>query len=725
MKDILKTLVNGILEIVKTYKGDWKENNPSSPNYIKNRTHWIDEEKINETVLNETILIEDEYAMFNTKLLLNTDRTYYVTLNGVEYICKPWIGYEDNVCIGNGNIYGGEGMGDLDYPFSCDSYYYDKNIYLNVNSGDEGEYHVVIKEVGMIETIHTLDEKYLPPMDGDFDKIVDSECLVMVDGEYMDMDGYLGTYPSPKVNDRIVLTVGDLTFEGIVRPTDDQYHIVVGNGTLSSERGDGVSNGEDFFIDFSAWGDTSITTLWFSNNVNIDYYAPVKILAYTDRIKNNLLSDLVGKIYIDGNDVRSGEIFNDYENNIAIGTHAHAEGTLTKALGDETHVEGYRTVAKGWCSHAEGGSSKTETLSFYNSSKDDIITSWNQSPFTLAYGSYSHAEGRNTLAIGDSSHAGGLNTKAVGGNAYAEGQSTQALGGNAHAEGQNTVAKGFDSHAEGHSVISQGDYSHAEGYSSNAPNGLSTVSDVMAYWENNKFGMAFGSTSHSEGYMTLAIGNNSHTEGRYTQTIGDDSHSEGSYSIAKGTSSHAEGYDTITEGNYAHAEGSTTHAKGYSSHAEGYNTYAYGSYSHAEGEQCHSSGVGSHAEGGYCRTESNYCHAEGESCIAYAKHSHVEGHNTLAGSECQHVQGKNNIRDDNDKYVHIVGNGSGVADELRSNAHTLDWNGNGWYQGNLYVGGTNQDDGNKVLSTANIYFDSDGNLVVSIEGITKTFIPKE
>ena len=174
MKDKFTTFVNGILEIVKTYKGDWKESNPSSPNYIKNRTHWIDEEKIDEIVLNETIFIEDEYAMFNTKLLLNTDRTYYVTLNGVEYICKPWIGYEDNVCIGNGNIYGGDGMGDLDYPFSCDSYYYDKNIYLNVNSGDEGEYHVVIREVGVVETIHKIDKKYLPTTNTSSGAVIES-----------------------------------------------------------------------------------------------------------------------------------------------------------------------------------------------------------------------------------------------------------------------------------------------------------------------------------------------------------------------------------------------------------------------------------------------------------------------------------------------------------------------------------------------------------------------
>ena len=37
----------------------------------------------------------------------------------------------------------------------------------------------------------------------------------------------------------------------------------------------------------------------------------------------------------------------------------------------------------------------------------------------------------------------------------------------------------------------------------------------------------------------------------------------------------------------------------------------------------------------------------------------------------------------------IIGNGT--SDTARSNAHTLDWNGVGWFQGGLQVGGTEQD----------------------------------
>lgn len=47
------------------------------------------------------------------------------------------------------------------------------------------------------------------------------------------------------------------------------------------------------------------------------------------------------------------------------------------------------------------------------------------------------------------------------------------------------------------------------------------------------------------------------------------------------------------------------------------------------------------------------------------------------------------------RYAHIVGNGT--SDTERSNAHTLDWNGVGWYQGGLQIGGNAQDDGAKTV----------------------------
>ena len=175
------------------------------------------------------------------------------------------------------------------------------------------------------------------------------------------------------------------------------------------------------------------------------------------------------------------------------------------------------------------------------------------------------------------------------------------------------------------------------------------------------------------------------------------SHAEGHYSHAEGDYSHAEGSNSHAEGNGSHAEGSNSHAEGYASHAEG--------HSHAEGNYSHAEGAGSHAEGYYSHAE-GHSHAEGD-------YSHAEGIHSHAFGRSQHAQGEYNIPDQDAKpddpnqrgrYAHIVGNGT--SDTSRSNAHTLDWDGNAWFQGTVKIGGTGQDDENaKELATKD-YVDS-------------------
>ena len=150
-------------------------------------------------------------------------------------------------------------------------------------------------------------------------------------------------------------------------------------------------------------------------------------------------------------------------------------------------------------------------------------------------------------------------------------------------------------------------------------------------------------------------------------TIGAQSVALGSNTTASGDYSHAEGAGATASGYVSHAEGEETTASDYCSHAEGYGTTASGQASHAEGESTTVSGYASHAE----------------------------GTGTIASSDYQHVQGQYNIEDTTNTYAHIVGNGT--ADNTRSNAHTLDWNGNGWYAGKLSQDGTPTED--KDLTT--------------------------
>lgn len=150
----------------------------------------------------------------------------------------------------------------------------------------------------------------------------------------------------------------------------------------------------------------------------------------------------------------------------------------------------------------------------------------------------------------------------------------------------------------------------------------------------------------------------------YDKTINAHAEGENTQALARGT--HSEGRDSKAIGQYAHSEGLGTMA-GYGSHSEGRYTKALGNMSHSEGHLTNAYGHNSHSEGR--DTEAN------------GRASHSEGTGTVANGENQHVQGKYNVKDTENKYAHIVGNGT--SDTARSNAHTVDWNGNAWFAGDL------------------------------------------
>ena len=167
-----------------------------------------------------------------------------------------------------------------------------------------------------------------------------------------------------------------------------------------------------------------------------------------------------------------GEVFNDYDNNTAVGNNSHAEGAKTNAKGDNSHAEGKGGTATGTNSHAEGYNTKAEN-------------------------SNSHAEGQQTAAVGVNSHAEGQETKAVGVNSHAEGFQTHANKNNSHAEGRITVADGDASHAEGNETNAEGANSHAEGQETKA----------------------VGVNSHAEGQGTVTSEVGGHVAGKYNAVV--------------------------------------------------------------------------------------------------------------------------------------------------------------------------------------------------------------
>lgn len=192
---------------------------------------------------------------------------------------------------------------------------------------------------------------------------------------------------------------------------------------------------------------------------------------------------------------------------------------------------------------------------------------------------------------------------------------------------------------------------------------------------------AFGDNSFAEGNNTVAYGDNSHAEGYQSQATGQNAHAEGENNIASGQGAHAEGgAGTTASDKYAHAEGYGTTASAQAAHSEGYNTYATGKYSHVEGYNSKATADMAHAENYGTEASGKNSHAEGLISIAKGNGSHAEGFGTVASGKYQHVQGKYNVEDTEGRYAHIVGGGS---DTERRNIHTLDWEGNAEYAGDI------------------------------------------
>lgn len=148
-------------------------------------------------------------------------------------------------------------------------------------------------------------------------------------------------------------------------------------------------------------------------------------------------------------------------------------------------------------------------------------------------------------------------------------------------------------------------------------------------------------------YVSNKIGAMSYSEGLYNEASGYVSHAEGYWTTSSNSSSHAEGHHTTASGNASHAEGNYTTASGSASHAEGFDTEASGWRSHSSGE----------------------------GTIANCASQMVIGeYNEADGGQDSHLRGN---------YAFIIGNGA--DDDNRSNALTVEWNGNVDAKGDINI----------------------------------------
>lgn len=182
--------------------------------------------------------------------------------------------------------------------------------------------------------------------------------------------------------------------------------------------------------------------------------------------------------------------------------------------------------------------------------------------------------------------------------------------------------------------------------------------------------MAVAFAAFSEGYNNKIIGKYGHGEGKNNE-VGYAAHAENRDNKALGVNSHVGGGQSVADPSaycaFLHAN------KGYVKAQCG---VGFGESPNVEGTSGFVSGGRANSVSGDCGFTGG-----GELNSSEGKNSVSTGYMSKACSENQRVHGKHNIKDANGKYVDIVGNGKSNTE--RSNAYTLDWNGNAWFSGDI------------------------------------------
>lgn len=174
--------------------------------------------------------------------------------------------------------------------------------------------------------------------------------------------------------------------------------------------------------------------------------------------------------------------------------------------------------------------------------------------------------------------------------------------------------------------------------------------------------------------------------------------------------------DDTTVGNHSVAVGDNNEASGENSIAIGKDNTASNSESIALGTNTKSQGVASLSIGTNTVASGDFSLAGGDSCETKGEKSVAFGDNTISSGDSQYVHGKYNVEDTENKYAHIVG--GGTSEEQRKNIHTLDWEGNAVFAGEVTNG--NGATLNGIESTTKTSVVSNIESLISIKSIKGT-----
>lgn len=141
---------------------------------------------------------------------------------------------------------------------------------------------------------------------------------------------------------------------------------------------------------------------------------------------------------------------------------------------------------------------------------------------------------------------------------------------------------------------------------------------------------------------------------------------------------------TTNWASYARSSGVSNRVHGDAASADGRSNIITGRYGRASG-YLNKTGYAGHVQNRSNTALGIDASGSGRDTVADGERSFTMGHGTVAKAKDQLARGKYNIPDNGQNYADIVGNGK--DDNNRSNAYTLDWNGNGWFAGSITTEG--------------------------------------
>lgn len=396
------------------------------------------------------------------------------------------------------------------------------------------------------------------------------------------------------------------------------------------------------------------------------------------------------------------------EDEVLVGTDGTASYTRTE-----------RDLLKNLVDGEQDGSLKIPSAAAEGALMHDGATEYHIGVKAMALGPDSMASGAGAVAFGAGNEARGQCSVVSGYSCRASGQGAVAFGLSNEASGNQAFTVGCGNSASGERAVALGDFTQAKGYDQtvigrqNVPDEEGKYAFIIGNGDRETAGEAYQSNTFTVGWKgEVSSGKDSQATGEESVAMGFNNDATGYAAIALGTSNQATGDHSFAAGGMSHATEQLATALGAANKATAQGATAVGWYNKANGEGSFAAGSGNTASGKNANAIGASNEATGQAAFAAGKGSSASGDHAIALGQYakaegsyQVVLGHQNIPDPEGRYAFIVGNAApdaGYGENYQSNGMTIDRDGNAWFKGEVYAGGTSQDDAQKLARAGDV-----------------------